>query len=88
MSSNSPSLTPAVTITGVPNASRVWLRVALVAVAGFESLIGLEEFGGALISTTPLCRLDNLSSMSNLPSTPSLPSPRLCSPRLAIFAPP
>jgi hypothetical protein len=47
MSSNSSSLTPTVTVTTVPAVSRVWLRIALLAVAGFESLIGLDEFAGA-----------------------------------------
>src|SRR5215467_6977181 len=40
-----------------------------------------------LICTTPLSRLDNLSSMQDLPSTPSLQSAHLCSPLLVIFAP-
>lgn len=48
MSSNSSSLTQTVAVTDVPPASRVWLRIALLAVAGFESLIGLTEFNGAL----------------------------------------
>lgn len=48
MSSNSSSSTPTVTVTGFPSASRVWLLIALLAVAGFESLIGLEEFSEAL----------------------------------------
>ena len=47
MSSNSSSLTPAVTVTDVPRTSRVWLRIVLLAVAGFESLIGLDEFSEA-----------------------------------------
>ena len=40
-------LTPTVPVTAVPSASRVWLRVVLLTVAGFESLIGLDEFSGA-----------------------------------------
>src|SRR5215467_1587768 len=47
MSSNSSSLTPAVTVTDVPRTSRVWLRIVLLAVAGLESLIGLDEFSEA-----------------------------------------
>jgi hypothetical protein len=47
VSSNSSSLAPTVTATDVPSASRGWLRIVLLAVAGFESLIGLQEFGEA-----------------------------------------
>jgi hypothetical protein len=47
VSSNSSSSTPTVTVTGFPSASRVSLRIALLAVAGYESLIGLEEFSEA-----------------------------------------
>src|SRR5215471_6635781 len=88
MSSNSSSLTPAVTVTDIPRTSRVWLRIVLLAVAGFESLIGLDEFSEAFdLHDAPLSRLDNLSSMQDLPSTPSLQSAHLCSPLLVIFAP-
>src|SRR5215472_3270743 len=47
MSSNSSSLTPTATVADVPPTSRVWPRIVLLAVAGFESLIGLEEFSEA-----------------------------------------
>ena len=47
MSSNSSSLTPTATVADVPPTSRVWPRIVLLAVAGLESLIGLEEFGEA-----------------------------------------
>ena len=47
MSSNSSSLTPTATVADVPPTSRVWPRIVLLAVAGFESWIGLEEFSEA-----------------------------------------
>ena len=47
MSSNSSSLTPALTVGAVPPAARVWLRIVLMTVAGFESFVGLQEFAGA-----------------------------------------
>src|SRR6516225_2208776 len=47
MSSNSSSLTPTATVADVPPTSRVWPQIVLLAVAGFESLIGLEEFSEA-----------------------------------------
>jgi hypothetical protein len=40
-------LTPAVTVSAVPHTARVWLRIVLMTVAGFESFIGLQEFAGA-----------------------------------------
>jgi hypothetical protein len=45
VSSNSSSLMPSV--AAVPPASRVWLQITLLAVAAFESLIGLDEFSDA-----------------------------------------
>lgn len=47
MSPNSSSLTPALTVGAVPPAARVWLRIVLMTVAGFESFVGLQEFAGA-----------------------------------------
>ena len=43
MSSNSSTVAP----SAVPPAARVWLQIVLLAVAAFESLIGLEEFSEA-----------------------------------------
>jgi hypothetical protein len=40
-------LTPAATVSAVPPTARVWLRIVLMTVAGFESFIGLQEFAGA-----------------------------------------
>ena len=47
MSLNSSGLTPAAASTAAPPASGAWLRCALLAVAAFESLIGLDEFSEA-----------------------------------------
>jgi hypothetical protein len=47
VSSNSSDLTPAATVGAIPLTSRVWLRIVLMTVAGFESFIGLQEFSGA-----------------------------------------
>jgi hypothetical protein len=47
MSSDSSALAPASTATVVAPDSRIWLQIALMAVAGFESLLGLSEFAGA-----------------------------------------
>ena len=87
MSSNSSSLTPTLTVGAVPPAARVWLRIVLMTVAGFESFVGLQEFAGALISMTLRFRSDNLLSMRGLPSTRSSPSRRSCLPLVVIFAP-
>src|SRR6516164_9436204 len=87
MSPNSSSLTPTATVADVPPTSRVWPRIVLLAVAGFESLIGSRNLAKLLICTTPLSRLGNLSSMPDLPFTPSLQSARLCSPLSVIFVP-
>ena len=40
-------MAPAVTVGAVPAASRVWLRIVLMTVVGFEVFIGLQEFAGA-----------------------------------------
>ena len=47
MSSNSSSVTPMTTATSAPTAPRVGLRIALLIIAGFETLLGVSEFSGA-----------------------------------------
>jgi hypothetical protein len=47
VSRNSSGLTPTAASTAVSPASGAWLRCVLLAVAAFESLIGLEEFSEA-----------------------------------------
>jgi hypothetical protein len=47
VSLNSSGLRPSAAITAVPSASGVWLRRVLLAVAAFETLLGLEEFSEA-----------------------------------------
>jgi len=44
---DSSSLAPGITVPAVAPPARFWLRTALLTVAGFETLIGLEEFSGA-----------------------------------------
>jgi hypothetical protein len=47
VSLNSSGLTATAASPAVPPASGVWLRRVLLAVAAFETLLGLEEFSGA-----------------------------------------
>ena len=47
MSSNSSNVTPMATATSAPPAPRVGLRIALLVIAGFETLLGVSEFSGA-----------------------------------------
>ena len=47
MSSNSSNVTPMTTATSAPTAPRVGLRIALLVIAGFETLLGVSEFSGA-----------------------------------------
>ena len=47
MSLNSSGLTPTAASTALSAASGVWLRRVLLAVAAFETLLGLGEFSGA-----------------------------------------
>ena len=60
MSLNSSSLTPTVADTAVPPASGVWLRIALMTVAGFETLLGLSEFTEAFDLHDPRFRSDSV----------------------------
>jgi hypothetical protein len=44
---SSSSIAPEIAVAATAPPSRVWLRIALLAVAGFESFLGLGEFSGA-----------------------------------------
>src|SRR5215472_11292167 len=44
---SSSSIAPEITVAAAAPPSRIWLRIALLAVAGFESFLGLGEFSGA-----------------------------------------
>ncbi len=64
-----------VAATTVPPASRGWLRISLVIIAGMETWLGLYDFPGAFDLHMLHCRLRSSLSTPNWLSTRSLLSP-------------